>query len=454
MATHIHLPNDWFARAYQQPFYRAIQSGVKRAVAVWHRRSGKDSCALNLTATQSQKRVALYWHCFPTATQGRKALWDGIDGRGRRILDQAFPKEMRVSTNEQEMRIKFKNGSVWQIVGSDNYDSLVGTNVAGIVFSEWSLCKPAAWDYFRPILNENDGWAVFIYTPRGRNHGYHLYELARKHPKWHASLLTVNDTEKPGIGHNGGPLLDEYDEPVMVPVVAEASIQEDRDMGMSDARINQEYYCSFDAEVEGAYFGKIMADLRAADRIGKIDYDPSLTLETWWDLGMDDSMSIVFVQPVGAFYHVINYVEGSGEGIGYYARVLGELAKEHGYTYTRHLAPHDLSVREIGTGVSRKKSAMAHGIRFEIVPRIAKFEDGIEALRAMLPAMYMDEDKCSTLIEAASLYRRKYDEEARVYDTHPVRDWTTHPIDALRTGAQSRRGGKKRAVRAAATALG
>ena len=176
------IPNDWRPRPHQVPLYRQFGHGrpFKRGCVVWHRRAGKDSVALNITARDMFRRVGTYWHLFPEQTQARRAIWNGIDGQGRRILDQVFPPAVRARTSAQEMLIETVNGSIWQMAGSDNYDSLVGSNPVGVVFSEWALAMPDAWDYIRPILVENDGWALFIYTPRGRNHGYGTYAGARE----------------------------------------------------------------------------------------------------------------------------------------------------------------------------------------------------------------------------------------------------------------------------------
>ena len=176
----ITLPHNWFPRPHQLPFFKAMDSGKKRGCLVWHRRAGKDSASLNFAAKKAFERVGNYWHCLPKIAQARKAIWNGVDGQGRRIIDQAFPKEIRAKTSEQEMMITFLNGSTWQLVGSDNYDAMVGSNPIGIVFSEYSIADPNAWSYFRPMLAENGGWAVFIYTPRGKNHGYQLYNMAKK----------------------------------------------------------------------------------------------------------------------------------------------------------------------------------------------------------------------------------------------------------------------------------
>lgn len=222
------IPHDWAPRPHQLNLYQSFGHGkpFQRGCAVWHRRAGKDSCALNLTARDMFKRVGSYWHLFPEQTQARRAIWNGIDHQGRRIIDQFLPPVVRARTNAQEMLIETRNGSIWQMAGSDNFDSLVGSNPIGVVFSEWSLAQPDAWDYIRPILVENGGWALFIYTPRGRNHGYSTYMNALGAENWFCEMLTVDDTG----------------------LISPDRIALERASGMSEAKIRQEFYCSFEAK--------------------------------------------------------------------------------------------------------------------------------------------------------------------------------------------------------------
>lgn len=227
MANTITLPNEWEPRDYQKSVLEFLDNGGKRAVSIWHRRAGKDSCALNYTAKAAHERVGSYWHVFPEQTQARKAIWDGIDRQGRRILDQAFPIEIRKRTLDQEMKIEFKCGSFWQLIGSNNYNSLVGTNPVGVVMSEYALSDPESWEYIRPILRENEGWAWFITTPRGKNHLWKMYEMALRNESWFCEKLSVDKTN----------------------MLTEKDIQEERDSGMAESKIQQEYYCSFE---EGA----------------------------------------------------------------------------------------------------------------------------------------------------------------------------------------------------------
>ena len=221
------IPNKWRPRQHQERLYRAFGYGLpyRRGCAVWHRRAGKDSVALNLTARDMFRRVGTYWHLFPEQAQARRAIWNGIDGQGRRILDQVFPAAVRRRTSAQEMLIETVNGSIWQMAGSDNFDSLVGSNPVGVVFSEWALADPEAWEYIRPILVENDGWALFIYTPRGHNHGYATWLRALEAESWFSERLTVEETG----------------------LITPEQIAAERRAGMSEGKIRQEFYCSFEA---------------------------------------------------------------------------------------------------------------------------------------------------------------------------------------------------------------
>jgi len=272
----ISIPNNWSPRPHQIDFFRAMDNGAKRACLVWHRRAGKDSTSLNFTAKEMFKRKGNYWHLFPKQTQARKAIWNGINSDGQSILDQVFPEPVRARTSSQEMMIELKNGSTWQLAGSDNYDSLVGANPVGVVFSEWSLCDPNAWAYIRPMLAENGGWAVFIYTPRGKNHGYTLYNMAKKADEWFCQNLTVNDTKRA----DGSP------------VISPEAIETERSEGMEEALIQQEFFGSFEAQIPGAYFADQLQQAKDQNRVGRIPIEPSLQVHTAWDLGISDSMSI------------------------------------------------------------------------------------------------------------------------------------------------------------------
>lgn len=404
----ITLPNNWNPRDHQLPLWHYLETGGRRAVAVWNRRAGKDSTAINWTAVTAHKRIGTYWHMLPTATQGRLVVWEGKDREGRRIIDQAFPPAIREGERNDQMRIELKCGSAWQVVGSDNYDRLVGANPVGVVFSEWALTDPRAWDYVRPILAENGGWALFIYTPRGKNHGFDMYEMARHNPEWYCKLLTNDDTKTYSV----------------------EQINSERSSGMSEAAIAQEIYCSFEAANEGAYYGKQMEQAERDGRVTKVPYQTGIAVDTWWDLGIGDSTSIWFSQRTGLETHLIDHYEASGEGLAHYAKVL----QDKGYVYGTHWFPHDVEARELGTGKSRLDVLGGLGIRGRVAPKLA-VEDGVEAVRNLLPNCWFDQDKCKYGLKALKSYHKDWDEKRQSFQSNPVHDWSSHAADAFRYGA-------------------
>jgi phage terminase large subunit len=409
----IRIPNEWEPRGYQLPVWTYFEKGGKRAALVWHRRAGKDSISLNLTAAAALQRVGVYWHMAPTHRQVRKIVWDGIDRAGRRMINQAFPVPIRAKTNDQEMKIELKNGSIWQCVGSDNYDSLVGANPIGVVFSEYSLANPSSWDFIRPILAENGGWALFIYTPRGRNHGARLYEMAKHSEGWFAELLTVEDTK------------------VIGPDVIESERSEMEKLygSLDDANavINQEYFCSFDAALRGAYYGKLLERADKDRRICSVPYDPRHPVTTAWDLGIGDATAIWFVQQVGREVRVIDYYESSGVGLDHYAKAL----KERDYVYGDHVFPHDAEHSELITGTTRIKALKGLGIKGRALPRY-DVDDGIQAVRMLLPRCVFDRVKCERGLDALRHYQKEWDENRQMFKDKPLHDWASHAADAFR----------------------
>jgi len=400
----IQVPDNWRPRDYQLDLWKYLENGGKRAVAVWHRRAGKDLLSVNWCVTAALKRKGLYWHLLPTYNQGRKIVWDGMTRDGRSFLEH-FPKELWANVNNTDMRLELKNGSIYQVVGTDNVDRLVGSNPVGVVFSEYSLQDPRAWDLVRPILAENGGWAVFIYTARGRNHGYDLFNMANRNERWFCQRLSIDDTS----------------------VLTQEAIEEEREAGMPEELIQQEFYCSFDAPLVGSYYGSLMAKALAEERIKNVPYEPRLEVHTSWDLGMGDSTAIIWFQQFGNEYRIIDYYENQGEGIPHYVKIV----REKDYIYGRHIAPHDIKVREMGTGKSRFEVARDLGLRFDICPNI-QIDDGIEAARSIIPRCYFDEKKCSILVEALRQYRKDYDEKNKVYKNRPLHDWSSHGADAFR----------------------
>ena len=410
------LPNDWQPRGYQLPLWSYLEGGGKRAVACWHRRSGKDDVALHWAAVAGHERPANYWHLLPLQRQARRAVWDAVNPvTGRRRIDEAFPKEVRETTLENEMLIRFKSGSTWQVLGSDGFDALVGAPPAGIVFSEWALADPRSWSYLRPILDENDGWAVFLYTPRGRNHGLTTLKLGQSSEDWFAEVLTAHDTSV-------------FAPDRLARIKHELVVENGQADG--EALFAQEYECSFQAAIVGSYYGGLMEAAEKEGRISGVPYDPSVPVITGWDLGVGDSTVIWFLQQVGKEIHWIDYYEASGVGLDHYAKVL----REKPYAYGDHLLPHDARARELGTGRTRVETLASLGIKVRVIPQNA-VDDGINALRLLLPRSWFDKAKCERGIEALRSYRREWDEAMATFRPRPLHDWSSHAADAARTFA-------------------
>jgi hypothetical protein len=234
----IRIPYNWIPRDYQMKLWQYLESGGKRACAIWHRRAGKDEVCLHWAARAAMKRPATYWHMLPEASQSRKAIWDAVNPHtGKRRIDEAFPLAIRSNTREQEMMIKFINGSTWQVLGSDNYDSVVGSPPAGIVFSEWALADPASWSYLMPIVEENGGWVFWITTPRGDNHAKRTHETGIRENDWFSQILTADDT---GI----------FSEKQLAAILRQLEDQYGKARG--NAIFMQEYFCSWQAAYTGA----------------------------------------------------------------------------------------------------------------------------------------------------------------------------------------------------------
>ena len=419
MSTKINLPNNWGPRYHQWPVWNALTptihggKGLKRACMIWHRRAGKDSVSINFTAKSMFDRVGTYWHMLPTTTQAKKVIWDGIDYRGNRIIDQALPIALRARTNNNEMKIEMINGSIWQAVGSDNYDSLVGANPVGVIFSEYSLANPAAWNFIRPILAENGGWALFIYTPRGKNHGHRLYEMACKNPRWFASLSTVEDTVR---------------EDGVTPIIDQDTIEEERNSGMAEDMIQQEYYGSFDAGMAGSYYVEELNRAEKDGRIGLFPWDPSKPCVTVWDIGIRDATSIGIYQwsdddcPV-----CIDYIEDRNKAMDFYIKQLRELP----YVFNSHWGPHDIENKDWVTGKTRREMAELLGFIFEVTPKIALM-DGIESCRKFLNRCKFNKPKTAPLLDALYSYHRSYNEKTEIYLDKPVHDWSSHASDMKR----------------------
>lgn len=409
------LPNDWQPRPYQRDgFNWFVKYDKKRGIFVWHRRSGKDSTALNITACKAMQRPANYWHMLPEAEQARKVIWNGKDRAGRRFIDQAFPEIIRRRTLESSMQIDLINGSSWNLVGADNYNRLVGANVAGVVFSEYSLTNPSAWQYIKPILDENDGWALFIFTPRGRNHAFDLLEVAKKNPDFYTSVLSVDDTKA-------------------IPMsVIEDAIAE----GMAPETVRQEYYCSFNAPNSGSYYGMHIEEAEIQGRITDVPVLQHLPVHTAWDIGIRDYMAIWFFQCDGPWFNIINYHRNNNQGMPAYIRYLKEFADQYRVHYGAHLGPFDLDHRKPTDGKTVAQYSRELGLDFTVCQRHG-IDDGIHAVKMVLPQCRFDKTRCAVGLDDLTKYHSRFNEKLGQVSPNPVHDIHSHGADAFRIFAMN-----------------
>lgn len=401
------IPHKFHCRTYQVPFFDAMKAGKKRAVLCWHRRAGKEKTCWNYLIMKAVQKVGIYYYFFPHYGQGRKILWDGVDKSGLKFLDHIPPELIQGKPNSTEMKIRLKNGSLIQIIGSDNIDSIVGTNPVGCVFTEYSLQDPKAWQLIRPILTENEGWAVFNATPRGANHFKDIFEMAKDNSNWFCQLLTINDTG----------------------ILSEADIQLERESGMSEDFIQQEFYCSFTLGIEGSYYAKYMHDAREEGRITNVRWDKHARVNTAWDIGFGDATAICFFQKIGQEVHIIDYYENQGEGLPHYIEVL----KNKPYVYESHFAPHDIEAHAFSSGMSAQEIGASLGIKFVTLPTLKlRLEEGIEAVRGLFPRFWIDETNCKGLIKCLENYRKEFDEKHNTYKMRPRHDEYSHGADSFR----------------------
>jgi phage terminase large subunit len=398
--------NKFQPRPYQIPLCDALENkGYKRLLCIWPRRAGKDICAFNLMIRAALRKIGVYYYIFPTYSQARKVIWDSITITGERFLD-FIPHELVKNTNSTEMKIQLINGSLIQLIGSDNIDALMGTNPIGIVFSEYALQDPRAYQFLRPILLVNDGWALFVSTPRGKNNLWELYNIATHSPDWFCSKLTVHDTHH----------------------ISLHEIEKEKAEGiMSDDLIQQEYFTSFECGVEGAFYLKYLDRMRLSGQIGMVPYEVAFKVNTAWDIGVRDSTSIIFFQVVGQTIRIIDCYQNSKEGLEHYVKIL----ESKPYSYGKHIAPHDIAVKEWGSGMTRIEKAKQLGVKFTVADNIS-IMDGIESVRSAFSKIWIDEKNCAALIKALENYRQEYDSKKKVYKSQPLHDIHSHFADAMR----------------------
>jgi len=360
-------------------------------------------------------------------------MWDAVNPHsGKRRIDETFPFELRATTRDHEMMIVFRNGSTFQLVGSDNFNSLIGSPPVGLIFSEYAVSNPQAWGYLRPILLENGGWAGFNSTPRGNNHFRNICKYAEKAPGWFFQKLTADDTKI-------------FTPEQLAEELAELQALHGDDYGKS--LWLQEYYGSFDAAIPGSIWGDCLDKAQNAGRICEVPHDPSFPVHTAWDLGHTDASAIWFYQMAGQSIDVINYYESNFKDIQFYCDVLrGKPSPEDStdlrvlkertgkYKYGTHWLPHDARARILAAGgKSIQQQMIDQNVGRIVIAKKLDHVDGIQAARATFPYCRFDKVNCEYGLEVLRHYHYEWNAEDKIFSSNPDHNWASHGSSAFRT---------------------
>ena len=426
----ITVPHNFTPRGHQLQLFQEMDgiaskpdTAKKRAILRWHRRAGKDKCCWCYMIKQAAQVAGNYFYVFPTKTMARQALWENVDSNGFKLLSH-LPDQFIKRKSNQEMLIELINGSTIRVLGYDkDPDSIRGIACKGAVFSEFAFSDPESYKTMLPALRESEGWAIFNSTPNGRNHFYELWQSVYRSPRWFASLLQTYNKDKDGYSGLINP---------------EQFVEIMEEEGLEQEDVEREYGCSFSTGMKGSFFMDNIDLAHTEGRITEYVYDDTLKVDTFWDLGVDDSTAVWFRQKIGNKIIFIDYYEASGKDLQHYIKML----ENKGYNYGTHYLPHDAQQRSLQTGSSTanmfedmlRQTRMSNDVW--VLERLP-VQDGINAVRARFKRYHFDAGKCTEGIKKVELYHRRWDKKRQVFLKEPVHDGNSHAADALRMEAIS-----------------
>lgn len=397
-------PRNWATQVHQS---------IKRwFVLVLHRRAGKTTAVLNhLQRDCVRIPNSQFAYIAPTYKQAKRVAWDIAKNIARPIPGVIF--------NESELTVKYPNGSKLILVGADNPDSLRGIALWGAGFDEYSQQPSNIFsEIISKALADHLGYAIFFGTPKGKNEFHRIYKAALGNPEWEVVFKTIDDS----LANETGETINNLRQ----------ALEDDKrlvaDGLMTQEEFEQEWYCSFEAAIKGAYYAKQIAQARKDGRITIVPYDPALLVHTITDLGTGTNLAAGFYQKSGRDIRMIDFWEGSNkDGIPELAKVF----KDKPYVYGKHFAPHDIRATEIGTGKTRIESARELGIEFEVIPSLP-VEDGINSGRLVFARLWIDEKHCTLFLDYIAQYRQEWDEKNGKFKDKPLHDFTSHAADVHR----------------------
>lgn len=430
MNNQIQIPFNFTPRNYQLELFQALdgQQGKpktrkKRAILRWHRRAGKDKCCWCYLLKEAAQIPGNYFYVFPTKTMSRQALWENVDKNGFKLLDH-LPKDYIKRLSNQEMLIEMINGSTLRVLGYDkDPDSIRGVACKGAIFSEVAFSDPDSYKIMMPSIRESNGWAIFNSTPNGRNHFYDLWQGSYSSDRWFNSLLQTLWKDRPG--YSG----------LISPEEIEAIKNEE---GLSQEEIEREFGVSFSSGTQGSYYINDIERAHTSGRISDFIYDDTIKVDTFWDLGIDDSTAVWFRQKRGNKIIFIDYYEASGKNLQHFVGMLD--SKD--YNYGTHYLPHDAYHRTLQTGNSTsdifESLLQAAGLSDDVVIlNKLPVQDGINSVRARFSRYCFDASKCAEGLKKIELYHKRWDKRRSTFLKDPVHDSNSHAADALRMEAIS-----------------
>ncbi len=398
-----YVPREWAKQLHD--------SKERWKVLVLHRRAGKTVATINhLIKDALLTPNSRFAYIAPTYKQAKNVAWDYL-----KYYSQPIP---HTKPNESELRIDYPNGSRIQLFGSENVDALRGMALWGGAQDESSQQPSNLFsEVISKCLADHLGYWIWLGTPKGKNQFYRTHLASLNNPDYFSMFRTIDDSLKIETGEAMGNLRKSLEDDRRLVAIGE----------MTEDEFQQEWYCSFEASIRGAYYAKEIARAREDNRITNVPYEADLPVYTFWDLGISDYTSIGFFQLVGKEKRMIDYYQNNGFGLEHYAKIL----REKPYFYDGHYFPHDVEVRELGSGKSRRETLESLGIRVSVVPNIP-IADGINAGRIAFSGLWIDKTKCEVFIDAISQYRQEWDDKKGMFRDNPLHDWTSHAADMFR----------------------
>lgn len=379
-----------------------------------HRRFGKTIWAINEMISRGLENEAKdprYAYIAPLFSQAKKICWDYL-----KRYTLAIPG---AKANEAELRVDIPRPSRgdnvrFSLFGAENPDAMRGLYLDGILLDEYDQISPSLFtEILSAAISDRKGWVVFMGTPKGKGN---LHKLIKKVEEWE-----IQGNEEANSWY------------VRVIKASESGYVDKKELDrnralMDEAEFLQEFECSVDAGLKGAYYIRQIAEAEATGRVTSVPYDQHIPVDTFWDLGIGDTTAIWFAQQVGKEVHIVDYFEESGLSIPEIIRRL----QQKNYVYGRTVLPHDAKAREMGTGKSRAEIIQSLRMpKVEILPRLL-VDDGIGAVRAAFNSFWFDKMKCRKGLESLRSYQRKWDEKTQVFSEAPLHNFASHPADALR----------------------